>query len=352
MSIVAYVGLPGSGKSYGVVENVIIPALKAGRLVVHNMHLEDEKLIQHCGAGSLQKLPEGVTASGIVTNTPAGAYLVLDEVWRYWAAGQTANKIPEAEKEFFAMHRHKVGEDGNTQEICLVTQDLSQISGFLRQLVEQTFRSTKLTAIGSKNRYRIDVYEGAVTGQKPSESRRIRQIFGKYQKEIFDLYRSHTLSNNGAGNEEKADDRGNLLKGWKIKLSVAAILGVPFMLWIAAQNVASFENRVTKGKASERSEPPPPEERNGKPQPPPPPPPPAYSTSWRLAGSIVVNNTRYYLAQGLSAARRIVANDCGYDMASNMICKLDGELVAEWTGPQPSAVNQFFSAAAAPEVAP
>ena len=39
MSIVAYVGRPGSGKSYGVVENVVIPALKDGRKIITNIPL-------------------------------------------------------------------------------------------------------------------------------------------------------------------------------------------------------------------------------------------------------------------------------------------------------------------------
>jgi len=36
MAIDAYTGMPGHGKSYGVVEHVIIPSLKQGRHVVTN----------------------------------------------------------------------------------------------------------------------------------------------------------------------------------------------------------------------------------------------------------------------------------------------------------------------------
>ena len=39
MSTLAYVGRPGSGKSYAVVENQIMPALKAGIKVVTNIPL-------------------------------------------------------------------------------------------------------------------------------------------------------------------------------------------------------------------------------------------------------------------------------------------------------------------------
>ncbi|EEQ1743507.1 zonular occludens toxin, partial [Escherichia coli] len=38
MSIFAYVGVPGSGKSYEVVSNVIVPAICEGRRVVTNIY--------------------------------------------------------------------------------------------------------------------------------------------------------------------------------------------------------------------------------------------------------------------------------------------------------------------------
>ncbi|MCU7813401.1 MAG: hypothetical protein KZQ77_19520, partial [Candidatus Thiodiazotropha sp. (ex Notomyrtea botanica)] len=44
MAIVTYVGLPGSGKSYSVVEHVILPALKNNRTVCTNIPLNKEQL--------------------------------------------------------------------------------------------------------------------------------------------------------------------------------------------------------------------------------------------------------------------------------------------------------------------
>jgi len=48
MSVVAYTGLPGSGKSYGVVENVIIPCLQEGRPIVTNLPLKLGELQAWC----------------------------------------------------------------------------------------------------------------------------------------------------------------------------------------------------------------------------------------------------------------------------------------------------------------
>jgi putative phage-related membrane protein len=48
MAISAYVGVPGSGKSYEVVKSVILPAIATGRRVVSNVYgLDKEKIHQY-----------------------------------------------------------------------------------------------------------------------------------------------------------------------------------------------------------------------------------------------------------------------------------------------------------------
>ncbi|MEI7352942.1 zonular occludens toxin domain-containing protein, partial [Pectobacterium parmentieri] len=47
MAISAYVGVPGSGKSFEVVRSVIIPAVAQGRRVVSNVYgLNPEKIYE------------------------------------------------------------------------------------------------------------------------------------------------------------------------------------------------------------------------------------------------------------------------------------------------------------------
>ncbi|ENT7525242.1 TPA: zonular occludens toxin domain-containing protein, partial [Escherichia coli] len=49
MAISAYVGVPGSGKTYEVVCNVIIPAVSSGRRVVTNIYgLNADKIYDYC----------------------------------------------------------------------------------------------------------------------------------------------------------------------------------------------------------------------------------------------------------------------------------------------------------------
>lgn len=236
MSISAYVGLPGHGKSYGVVENVIIPALKNQRLIFSNIPMNDEKCLEDFGCSvtpfdtkDLEKNPNWFT--DVFT---AGAIFVFDECWRLWPAGLKANNVLEQHKTFLAEHRHLVGENGFSTEIYLVTQDLGQLASFARALVETTYRMVKRISIGLDNRFRVDIYEGCVTGSKPPASKRVRELHGgKFKKEIYQYYKSHTKSESGiAGNETRVDRRGNGLGRLSIKLGfIFILLAIPYLIY-------------------------------------------------------------------------------------------------------------------------
>lgn len=214
MSIVAYTGLPRSGKSYGVVENVIIPALKDGRTVVTNIPLRIGYLQEDFPKGKVVQFDTGVDRSfWDIDKQPRGAVFVIDECWRYWPSGTKANAIPEKEKQFFTEHGHVVGDDGKTNEIILVTQDLNQVAAFLRDLVEETYIARKLSAVGQSRKFRVDLYARAATGSKPRGAP-LRQFYGTYKEEIYKYYISHTHNKTtyAAGMEEKPDQRGNIFK--------------------------------------------------------------------------------------------------------------------------------------------
>lgn len=239
--ISAYTGLPGHGKSYGVIENVIVPACKSKRIVFTNIPTNKDLFLDRYGMApihfdikDIQENPNWFDEVFI-----AGSLFVIDECWRLWAAGTNANKLPEKHKEFFAEHRHLVGEDGRSTEIVLVTQDLAQIASFMRSLVEWTYRVTKLNKLGASKSYRVDVYQGAVTGQSPPISKRDREILGRFKKEIYALYKSHTKSEHGAGDETTADNRFNILKSWKVKAFFIFIAVMLFLVWRGLSSVTS-----------------------------------------------------------------------------------------------------------------
>lgn len=234
MTITAYTGLPGSGKSYGVFENVIVPALENKKPVWTNIPFNEDALLEKFGV-----IPTAFTVDDITQNQDwfqsvfePGAVLVLDECWRLWPAGLRANNVLIQHKSFLAEHRHMVGENGLSTEIVLVTQDLAQISSFARNLVENTFHVTKLSKVGLDKRFRVDVYFGPVTGATPPKAKREREIHGSFKPEIQALYKSHTMSKTGsAGDESRTDGRFNILKGGMFKGAVLSLfVGAPLAL--------------------------------------------------------------------------------------------------------------------------
>lgn len=254
MSITAYVGLPGHGKSYGVVENVIVPACKSMRTVFTNIPCNTELFLDRFGIAPVQLDIEDIRDNENWWSEvfEPGSILVLDECWRLWPSGLNANKLRETDKSFFAEHRHIVGDSGYSTEIVLVTQDLSQIAAFMRNLIETTFRVTKLSKMGTSKFYRVDVYSGPVTGPVPPVSRREREIPGKFTKETYAFYKSHTKSKVGAGNESRSDGRFNILKGFQFKLIAGGLFFCLFVLWLTAGSLFNFNpHKPVPGKASD-----------------------------------------------------------------------------------------------------
>lgn len=232
MSIVAYTGLPGSGKSYSVVELQVIPALRAGRTVVTNIPLVADEIDKLGLPGRVEQFDTALIQAEphkILEFCRAGVIFIIDEVWRLWPQGLKADEIPEVYKSVLAEHRHQVDENSFSTQIVLVTQDLGQIAMFARRLVEETFVTTKLSTVGFSRGYRVDVYHGGRTGHNVTKSR-LRMITGVYRKEIYCLYKSHTKSEAaGLGaNEGKMDTRANIFKRPAFIIGVAV---VPALLW-------------------------------------------------------------------------------------------------------------------------
>ena len=237
--ISAYVGLPGSGKSYGVWEYVISPALRTGREVWTNIPFDESICMAEFGLTptlfDFEQINERETF--FQTEVPKGVLFVIDECWRLWPSGLKATNAISGHKSFLAEHRHMVGENGKSTEIVLITQDLSQIANFARTLVEYTYRTSKLNAVGQSNRFRVDVYSGAVTGHSPPKARKLREMYGTYREEIYKLYSSHTMSETGAaGDETTVDERFNILKGSRFKIyGLVILLGLFFVWWASGR---------------------------------------------------------------------------------------------------------------------
>ena len=347
MSIVAYIGRPGSGKSYGVVENVIIPALEKSRHVVTNIPLNHEALAVKFDAYNVTQFgADALQQEDFWKGIPAGAIVCLDEVWRAFPAGMTQDKIPVERREFLAEHRHMVSEDGWSTEIVLVTQDLKQIAASVRPLIDKLYIAEKLDQVGAASRYRVDIYQG----YELKTDRFIRSVYGRYKPEVFKFYQSHTKSQAGAvaGIEERPDKRANLLLNkWIIlgmPLAVVMILGgsISGYRMYARYTAPLHESKdvgpvmpngeVLDVKPKQQDKPVaiakekvPTVEKE----------PIKESKRWRLQGIFHDGmQTTAMLVGYRGFKRKVQAAEC--DREADPVCVVDGEQVARWTGPPPA----------------
>ncbi|AXC69228.1 zonular occludens toxin [Salmonella enterica subsp. diarizonae serovar 59:z10:-] len=243
MAITAYIGTPGSGKSYEIVRSVIIPAICAGRRIVTNIYgLSYENIIEYCEKRKLLKDDISVGEIIVVENKritepdffpvkenqdkslcQPGDLVILDECHRFFSSDRSLSSDARI---FAAEHRHYSDpETGFTCDLVLVNQALSTLPRFLKERVEQTFRMKKLNALaGFGNKYRVDVFDGV----KLTKATRITYYIESYKKEIFPLYKSHDAP--GAV-EVKADGRGTLFKKSSVIFFVMFLAFIVFAVW-------------------------------------------------------------------------------------------------------------------------
>jgi zona occludens toxin len=247
MAITAYIGRPGSGKSYGAVQNVILPALKAGRRVVTNIPMNLEAL-QENGYPTDQleqfesKAPTEDYEFFTFEKNPTfkGSTIVVDEPWRYWPTGTKAAQIPEPIRAFFAEHRHHTSDAGHSTQIVLVTQDLSQIASFIRKLIDKTFICSKLDALGLGARFRLEIYSGSVGIDDTyfAKERKLNVLTGKYKPAVYQFYKSQTQNDADVPADESMVDRRTTI--WR---HPAFMVGAPLsllMFGLSINAMASF----------------------------------------------------------------------------------------------------------------
>jgi zona occludens toxin len=220
MAVTAYVGEPGSGKTYEVVTEVVLPALREGRRVVSNirgLHFDEMKayLMVDCNVaqtaiGELHLVdvedPGKPDFFYTETNQAAvvrpGDLVVLDECWRWFAKGMPINK---AMFEFFRMHRQYVDAKGVSCDVVLISQSIQDIDRKVLVVVEKHFRMEKYKAFGSKKRYSVEMFNG----YKVSGNPRIRLLVRKYDPRFYPFYSSYAGK---GGDEREVDRRFNIWK--------------------------------------------------------------------------------------------------------------------------------------------
>lgn len=233
MAISAYVGIPGSGKSYEVVLSVILENYIKGRRIVTNIEgISDDKVRDYCltkknakeeDLGSLVKVTDEdcqrddffpYKGSYGSTICKAGDLICIDEVWRIFPT----NEIKENHRSFIAEHRHFTDEiTGVCCDLVVINQSVSGIPRFIKDRIETTFVMSRLVALGFKKRYRVNVYVGV----KCNKQGLVAQYQNKFNDEIFKLYKSFDGVN---GKQTVIDDRQNFFKSGTFRLMMIFII--------------------------------------------------------------------------------------------------------------------------------
>lgn len=337
MAITLYCGRPGSGKSYGVVENVMVPAFQKGRLVYTNIPLHLDAIEQdYPGAGDRIKQFQNNEVNGdFLMSIPGGALIVIDECWRYWPSGMKSNEMPLQDKEFFAEHRHKAGQDNLTQEIVLLTQSVSQLAKCVKDLIDQTILTVKADKVGMANKYQVQIFSACIPSMdRPGEPN--QKGFGTYKAEVYKYYKSHTKSETGlAGIEIKADKRGSIWSHWYIRYVAPIVLIAA--LWGSWFTFNFFSGGTLEPQTVEVQpvQPVPTVATAPAERPPPPPRQKPESKRFRVTGVVYHHGIQVvYVTDADGETRAIEAKNCEFGL-NGAECQINGEIVTKYTGKRP-----------------
>lgn len=241
MPINVYTGLMRSGKSYEVVSEVIVPAIRRGRRVVTNVDgISQDRIREYLKAkhpdddaglyGSIIHVsndqvfdplffPYYDDEKGAHTDTTVqpGDLVCIDEAWRFWGASDC--KIHKNHKSFFLEHGHFINEQTRVAcDLVLMIQDMNTLNRFVKAVVAFNFRTHKKVALGLSNTYSVTMWEG----YKQGSSAKIGSWVRKYKKEVFPLYSS--FKGGGEGVLVNADSRQNVFANRKLWTLIAVLV--------------------------------------------------------------------------------------------------------------------------------
>lgn len=358
MPINAFGGGPGSGKTYGVMEHVILPAVSKGRFIITNIEgLSEEAIyayvaekfykgkifcighIRHCDRdapdaetffpGAEQLDSPCIVPSLDSQHVCGGDLVVIDEATRYW---NSDSKVKKQHAYFFREHRHFANELGHTCDMVVIDPDLSMLARALKGKIELASVTHKPKEIGL-NRYVVNLYRGVRTSGKPTST------LGpyKFQSEIYSLYKSYA---HVAAKEQAIDKRQNFLNNPRLLFYAG---GIVLMFILCMWGLYSYyRNQVDKfspksDKENVASNLPPggvaqssgttvnvPGSPAGQRAP--------TSTSLRVAGEVTLGGQHWILLVDDVGATRFENPAAFVGRGSLLVGSIDGERVSTWTG--------------------
>lgn len=224
MSTLFYCGPPGSGKSYHVVKDVIIPALKKGRKIVTNLPVkldvmaskiselklvQENNLLEVIDEDRIRNIHELV---GDADGPYAGCLIVIDEAHDFWPTDKPIKN--EDFRKWYTKQRHFF------QDVVLVTQNYKNVHKYMWSIVYARYEFSKNDDKGFKNGYNEDYYRLNSTS-KP------HRTFYSYDKFYYQFYYSHSKSLEGKGfGEQRVGKKINIL----FKVFLGAGIALVFFL--------------------------------------------------------------------------------------------------------------------------
>jgi zona occludens toxin len=360
MAINGYCGIMGSGKSYEVVSGPLLEAVASGRRVVTNIDgINEEKVHEYLARKrkldpsklgrivrvttarvaeegffpvELESSEEGKSATVTPGLVEPGDFVVIDEGWKLWAAGE---KISPEHIAFFRMHRHFVHpETGVACDIAIMVQAIGDMHRMIKPVFELTFVMVKLKALGLSSKYRVEMYEG----WKQNKNTRIGTFNKSYKKEIFPLYKSYA---GGAGKEAQVDKRQNILKNktlWLIGAGLVVSFGLAGkFMWAyfhpkPKETAASLASSSVVGKEGGSSaQPPMPGNASGsssgasggsK----------LFSETWRIVGGYSAGGVAWVVVADQAGRLRVESPSAFQNYGAAQVGTIDGERVSTFSG--------------------
>lgn len=354
MAINAFGGGPGSGKTYGVIEHVILPAIAKGRFIITNIEgLNEEAIyeyvaenfykekiicighIRHCsrsapegedffpGEDALDK-PVPVPSPDLACVT-GGDLVVIDEATRYWSQG---DKVKKQHAYFFREHRHFANEVGHTCDMVIIDPDLTMLARALKGKVELASVTHKPKEVGL-NRYVVNLYRGVRLNSKPIST----QGPYRFRERIYSLYKSYSHEN---AKEQAIDKRQNLFNNprlwiYAVGTIVMLVCCLSGLFWYYKHQVkkftpASTEQAKVGENGSSRAQKPMPDGATASQG------SLAKSDVLRVAGEVVLHDQRWIVLIDSNGFIRLENPAAFVGRGLTLVGNVEGQRVTTWTG--------------------
>ncbi|WP_210409109.1 zonular occludens toxin domain-containing protein [Arsenophonus nasoniae] len=137
-------------------------------------------------------------------------------------------------RSFIAEHGHFINKKtGIMSVLVVINQTVTDIPRFIKARIETTYRMQKHVSLGLSNRYRVDVFQGV----KITKSNRMNYYQEKYDKAIFELYKSVEGNN---PNTLKTDKRQSIFSSTKVLMLMVL---VPLAILVSLYFVYQYFNQ-------------------------------------------------------------------------------------------------------------